>query len=193
MKTRNLVLVIVLLAIHLLPTRASAQGMPVYDNTNFISLTKSLIESTKQTAELLKTVEFLKEQKDNIVKVNRVIGQLKAAREITRNHERLFHSVRGELREILSSPYIQPEEVAGVSDAFETIMATAIDDLELIADILSSDFLKMSDAERTEILLAKKQASDAMVAEITKKTERYRDIIAFRKMQDRINNRAASY
>ena len=49
-----------------LPGRATAQGMPVYDNTNFISMTKSLLESAKQTSELLKTVEFLKEQKDKI-------------------------------------------------------------------------------------------------------------------------------
>ena len=41
-----------------LPGRATAQGMPVYDNTNFISMTKSLLESAKQTTELLKTVEF---------------------------------------------------------------------------------------------------------------------------------------
>ena len=48
-----------------------AQGMPVYDNTNFISLAKQLIESAKQTSNLLKTVEFLKQQKEmqNIVLV----------------------------------------------------------------------------------------------------------------------------
>ena len=45
---------------------SSAQGMPVYDNTNFLSLAKQLIESAKQTSNLLKTVEFLKQQKENI-------------------------------------------------------------------------------------------------------------------------------
>jgi len=43
-----------------LPGRATAQGMPVYDNTNFITLGKQIIESAKQTSELLKTVEFLR-------------------------------------------------------------------------------------------------------------------------------------
>ncbi len=33
-----------------------AQGAPVYDNTNFVSLVKSLIESAKQTSQLVKTV-----------------------------------------------------------------------------------------------------------------------------------------
>ena len=59
-------------------TPAMSQGMPVYDNTNFISLAKSLIESAKQTTQLLKTVEFLKTQKENIEKVNNVVRQLKA-------------------------------------------------------------------------------------------------------------------
>jgi len=42
--------------------RVTAQGMPVYDNTNFISLAKQLVESAKQTSQLLKTVEFLQQQ-----------------------------------------------------------------------------------------------------------------------------------
>jgi hypothetical protein len=172
-----------------LPHGAAGQGMPVYDNTNFISMTKSLIESAKQTSELLKTVEFLKEQKDNIVKVNNVIRELRAARELTRNHEILFRTVQRDLREILSSPYIRPEEARQISNTFEQLMATAIEDLDLVSHILSSDFLKMTDAERTGILLEKEAASREMTAEITRKTERYRDIIAFRRMQERINNR----
>ncbi|MDG1573301.1 conjugal transfer protein [Robiginitalea sp. M366] len=186
---------IVILAVLILTfsAQSAAQGMPVYDNTNFISLTKSLFESAKQTAELLKTVEFLREQKDNIVKVNAVIRELKAASELTRNHQRLFKTVRGDLRQILSSPYIHPDEVSRISSSFEAIMTTAIDDLELINHILSSDFLKMSDAERTSLLLTKERQSQEMVAEITQKTERYRDIIAFRRMQDLINNRETNY
>ena len=87
-----------------LPGRATAQGMPVYDNTNFITLGKQIIESAKQTSELLKTVEFLREQKERIEKVNDVIKQLKAVRELTRNNGRLFDMVRNDLRDILDSP-----------------------------------------------------------------------------------------
>jgi len=177
----------------LLLGRAAAQGMPVYDNTNFISMTKSLLESAKQTSELLKTVQFLKEQKDNIVKVNNVIRELKAVRELARNHEILFRTVRNDLRAILNSPYIRPEEVEQISRSFELIMATAIDDLDFINHILSSDFLKMTDAERTKILVEKERQSQEMVAEITKKTERYQDIIAFRRMQDQVNQRETNY
>ena len=149
-----------------LPGRATAQGMPVYDNTNFISMTKSLLESAKQTSELLKTVEFLKEQKDNIVKVNNTIKQLKALRELARNNEILFRTVQNDLRDILNSPYIKAGEVEQVSKAFEQIMDTAIDDLDFVNQILSSDFLKMTDAERTAILMEKKVQSQEMVAEL---------------------------
>jgi ketopantoate reductase len=177
----------------LLPAGAACQGMPVYDNTNFISMTKSLLESAKQTSELLKTVEFLKEQKDNIVKVNNTIKQLKAVRELARNNEILFNTVQNELRDILNSPYIKAGEVEQVSRAFEQIMDTAIDDLDFVNQILSSDFLKMTDAERTAILMEKKVQSQEMVAELEVKTRRYREIISFRRMQDIINNRESNY
>lgn len=176
-----------------LPGRATAQGMPVYDNTNFISMTKSLLESAKQTTELLKTVEFLKEQKDNIVKVNNTIKQLKAVRELARNNEILFRTVQDDLRDILNSPYIKAGEVEQVSRSFEQIMDTAIDDLDFVNQTLSSDFLKMTDAERTAILMEKKRLSQEMVAELEVKTRRYQEIISFRRMQDIINNREVEY
>jgi hypothetical protein len=173
--------------------KISAQGMPVYDNTNFISLAKSLIESAKQTSQLLKTVEFLKTQKDNIEKVNNVIRQLKAVRELAQNNQKLFNVVRNDLRDILNSPYIKPEEVTRISDSFNSIIERSLEDLDFIEQILSNDFLKMTDAERADVLTKKEEASKEMVAEITKKTERYRDIISFRKMQDKINNRETNY
>ena len=177
----------------LLPAGAACQGMPVYDNTNFISMTKSLLESAKQTSELLKTAQFLKEQKDNIVKVNNAVKQLKAVRELARNNEVLFRTVQSDLRDILNSPYIKAGEVERVSRSFEQIMDTAIDDLDFVNQILSSDFLKMTDAERTAILMEKKRRSQEMVAELQVKTRRYREIISFRKMQDIINNRETEY
>lgn len=170
-----------------------AQGMPVYDNTNFVSLTKSLIESAKQTSQLLKTVEFLKTQKENIEKVNNVIKQLKAVRELTRNNQRLFQIVQRDLREILNSPYIKPEEVNKVSESFNNIIENSLESLDYIDQILSNNNLKMTDAERAEVLKEKEEESKDMVAEIEAKTRRYREIIAFREMQDKINNRETNY
>ncbi len=188
-----LILGFVLIFAIYLPGRATAQGMPVYDNTNFISMTKSLLESAKQTSELLKTVQFLKEQKDNIVKVNSAIKQLKALKELARNNETLFRTVRKDLRDILDSPYIKAGEVEQVSQSFEQIMDTAIENLDFVNQVLSSDLLKMTDAERTAFLIQKKEASREMVAELEARTRRYREIISFRKMQDIINNREKEY
>ena len=170
-----------------------AQGMPVYDNTNFISLVKSLVESAKQTAQLLKTVEFLKQQKENLEKVNAVVKQLKAVREITRNNQRLIGVMQNDLREILSSPYIKQEEVTRITESFNAIVDHSLETMDFIDEILSNDYLKMSDGERAEILQEKEMQSREMVVEINMKTKRYRDIISFRKMQDKINNRDSTF
>ena len=140
------------LFIVLIGSNASAQGMPVYDNTNFISFVKSLLESGKQTANLMKTVKFLKTQKENIDKVNDVIKQLKAVRELARNNQRLYDVVQDDLREILNSPFIKPDEVTRISGSFDAILENSMAGMEYIDQILSSDNMKMTDAERAEVL-----------------------------------------
>ena len=177
----------------LIPTSAVCQGMPTYDNTNFISLVKQLAESDKQTANIIKTVEFLKTQKENLEKVNNVVKQLKAVKEIGRNNQRMIQVMQTDLRAILDSPYIKPEEVSRVSESFTAIIENSLNTLDFIDEILSSDYLKMSDAERAGILKQKEVESKEMVATIRTKTKRYGDIISFRKMQDKINTRKTEY
>ncbi|MEM6813076.1 MAG: conjugal transfer protein [Bacteroidota bacterium] len=177
----------------LLPTGANAQGMPVYDNTNFVSLVKQLIESGKQTAEMIKSVKFLKDAKDAIEKVSSVVQQLRAVEEIGRNNQRLIQVMQNDMRDILNSPYIKPEEVVRVTESFEAIVQNSLDTMDFIDEILSSDYLKMSDAERAEILKKKEAESNEMVSSINLRTKRYRDIISFRKMQDKVNNRETAY
>lgn len=189
MKTRILMLAFLLL----LGAKAGAQGVPVYDNTNFISLVKSLVESAKQTAQLMKTVEFLKTQKENLERVNNMIKQIKAVRELTRNNQILLQTVRDDLRDILNSPYIKQEEVNRISDSFNAIIENSLDDLDFIDKILTSDYFKMTDAERAQVLRERELQSREMVAEIALKTKRYNDIISFREMQEKINNRESKY
>ncbi|MEO2072602.1 MAG: conjugal transfer protein [Zunongwangia sp.] len=177
----------------LLPSGATAQGMPVYDNTNFISLVKQLLESGKQTAEMIKSVKFLKDAKEAIEKVSSVVQQLRAVEEIAQNNQRLINVMQNDLQDILNSPYIKPEEIDKVMGSFETIVQNSLDTVDFIDEVLSSDYLKMSDAERAEILKAKELESKQMVSNITTKTKRYRDIISFRKMQDKVNNRETEY
>lgn len=177
----------------LIPTSSIGQGMPTYDNTNFISLVKQLAESGKQTANIIKTVEFLKTQKENLEKVNIVVKQLKAVKEIGRNNQRMIQVMQTDLRVILDSPYIKPEEVSRVSESFTAIIENSLNTLDFIDEILSSDYLKMSDAERAGILKQKELESKEMVATIRTKTKRYGDIISFRKMQDKINTRKTEY
>ena len=141
----------------------------------------------------MKTVKFLKTQKENIDKVNNVIKQLQAVRELARNNQRLFDVVQDDLREILNSPFIKPNEVTRISDSFDAILQNSMAGMEYIDQILSSDNLKMTDAERAEVLKEKELESKEMVAEIEAKTRRYREIIQFREMQHKINNRETNY
>ena len=192
-KIKTISLGLILSIALLLPGGATAQGMPTYDNTNFISLVKQLIESGKQTANIIKTVQFLKTQQENIEKVNDVVRQLNAVREIGRNNQRLIQMMQNDLRDILDSPYIKLDEVARVSESFTAIVENSIETMDFIDEILSSDYLKMSDAERADILKQKELESKEMVSNIKVKTKRYKDIISFRKMQDKINNRETDF
>lgn len=189
MKTKLLLSAIALL----LTLNMRAQGMPVYDNTNFVSLVKTLVESAKQTSQLFKTVEFLKQQKENLEKVNNVVRQMNAVREIGRNNQRLIQVMQNDLRDILNSPYIRPDEITRISGSFNAIVQNSLDTMNFIDQILSSDYLKMSDAERANILKQKEEESREMVSNIGIRTRRYKDIISFRKMQDKINNRDTGY
>ncbi|QLE03133.1 conjugal transfer protein [Galbibacter sp. BG1] len=191
MYRKNGCLWLLLMAISCMPTQALCQGMPVYDNTNFISLAKQLIESGKQTSQMVQTVKFLKQQKDNLEKVNSVIRQLKALRELTANNERLFNMVRNDLRRVLDSPYIKAEEVDRISASFDAIMVNAVESLAYVEQILSSDLLKMGDSDRLRLLQQQEEDSREMVAEIEGKVRRYEELISFRKMQAVINTRAA--
>ncbi|GAA3657790.1 conjugal transfer protein [Flavivirga jejuensis] len=191
---KTIIKIVLVSATLLIPNGYSvAQGMPVYDNTNFITLGKQIIEAAKQTKNLIKTVEFMKQQKERIEKVSHVIKQLKAVRELARNNQRLFDMVRDDLRDILNSPYIKPEEVTRVSESFNAIIDSSLEDLEFVEQVLSSGFLKMTDAQRATILKEKEMRSKEMVAEVERKTKRYRDIISFREMQDKINNRTVNF
>lgn len=189
MKTKLLILAMALL----FSLNIRAQGMPTYDNTNFISLVKQLVESGKQTAQLIKSVKFLKDAKESIEKVSSVVRQLRAVQEIGRNNQRLINIMQNDLRDILDSPYIKPNEVERVSESFNSIVENSLETMDFIDQILSSDYLKMSDADRAEILKQKEIESKEMVSNITVRTRRYRDIISFRKMQDKINNRETEY
>ncbi len=191
LKTRTFIVSVVLLIS--MCANSSAQGLPVYDNSNFISLVKQLFESAKQTAEMIKTVQFLQDAKEAIEKVNNAVQQYEAVKEINANNEALVTMVRNDLREILNSPYIHPHEIDAISNAFNSIIDGALNNLEFMQQVLSNDFLKMTDAERLAILESHRDESKKMVADITLKNKRYQLIISFREMQDRIDHRETNY
>lgn len=193
MKTKIKILVMTVALTLFMSGNATAQGMPTYDNTNFISLVKQLLESGKQTAQMIKSVKFLKDAKEAIEQVSSVVQQLNAVQEIADNNQRLINVMQNDLQDILNSPYIKPDEVSRVMESFDAIVQNSLDTVDFIDEVLSSDYLKMTDAERAEILKQKELESKEMVSNVKAKTKRYKDIISFRKMQDKINNRETEY
>ena len=193
MKTTIKVLAVSAFLIIVSTSQVQAQGIPVYDNTNFISLIKQIFESAKQTSEMIKTVKFLKQAKETVDKVNNAVKQYEAVKEITENNKALVNMVKSDLRGILNSPYIQPDEIDAVSSAFTSIIDGSLRNLEFMNQVLSNDFLKLNDAERLAILEEHRNDSEKMVADLTLKNKRYKMIISFREMQDKINNREANY
>jgi len=166
-----------------------AQGMPVYDNTSFITLTKGLVEAANQTAKLVKTVQFLKEQKDRIVKVTNAVKTVKEVEQLIRANTQLIQKVNRSINTIINSEYISPDEVTTITDAFSGLIDASIEDVNFVQKILASNFFKMSDAERLKIISERKKATQTLNSQIDAKINRYHDIISFREMQDQINHR----
>jgi len=193
MKSKMKISIITIAITLFISNGVTAQGLPTYDNTNFVSLIKQLVESGKQTAQMIKSVKFLKDAKESIEKVSSVVQQLRAVQEIAQNNQRLNNVMQHDLQDILNSSYIKPEEVTRVAQSFDAIIQNSLDTVEFMGEILSSDNLKMSDAERAEVLKEKELESKEMVSNIQTKTKRYRDIISFKKMQDKVNNRETAY
>ena len=84
-----------------------------------------------------------------------MVQQLRAVQEIAQNNQRLINVMQNDLQDILNSPYIKPEEVTRVAESFDAIVQNSLDTVDFIDEILSSDYLKMSDAERAEVLKKK--------------------------------------
>lgn len=189
MKPKLILLAMLLCMVH----SSRAQGLPVYDNTSFIALAQSLIEGAKQTSELLKTVNFLKEQKQRVEQVSNAIKELQAVREIVENNQRLYDMIQNDLREVLNSPHIKPEEIDRVSESFTSIIEGSVDDLNFMQTLLTSNHLSMADGERLQALEAQRERSREMLAEILLKKRRYTSIISFREAQSKLSNREANH
>lgn len=185
--------VILTLTIAFISLCTYSQGMPVYDNTNFITLGKSLIESAKQTSQLLKTVQFLKAQQERLEQVSTVVKQVRSVKEIIENHQELYSIIKSDLREILSSPHIRDEEVDDISAAFNSLVQLAQEDLHFMEQLLTSNLLQMTDAERLKIIEDYKERSRELLAEVDLRKKRYGAVISFRAIQSRINNREREY
>lgn len=170
------------MGVFLLSFRLGAQGMPVYDNTNFLTLGKQLLESGKQTSQLIQTVNFLKQQKERLEQVSGVIRDLKLIGEIIEDHKTLHGELQREFQLLQSSNLLANHELRELSKTLENIMGASLDDMDLIRQLLRNDHFKMTDKDRLDLLERRRRSMEGASASCKAQVKRYRAMIHFRKM-----------
>ncbi|MBL7473308.1 conjugal transfer protein [Robertkochia sediminum] len=168
------------IGVFLFSSELRAQGMPVYDNTNFLTLGKQLLESGKQTSQLIRTVQFLKQQQERLEQVNGVIRDLKLIREIIEEHKSLQLEIRRDFGLLGSSKYLAKDELRELSKTLERTMAASMDDLDMIRQLLRNDHFKMTDKDRIDLLGQRRQRMEEARAICMTQMRRYTAMIDFR-------------
>ena len=98
--------------------------------------------------------------------------------------------MQNDLQDILNSPYIKPEEVTRVAESFDAIVQNSLDTVDFMSEILSSDNLKMSRCRTCGSIERKRVGIKRNGFKYPDKNKTLSsDIISFRKMQDKVNNR----
>ncbi|THD67624.1 conjugal transfer protein [Robertkochia marina] len=174
--------IFLLIGVLLFSFRLGAQGMPVYDNTNFLTLGKQLLESGKQTSQLIQTVNFLKQQKQRLEQVNGVIRDLKLIGEIIEDHKILYVEIQGDFNQLGGSNLLANDELRELSESLEKTMASSMDDLDMIRQLLRNDHFKMTDKDRIDLLEQRRKRMEESRAICKTQMGRYRAMVDFRKM-----------
>lgn len=164
------------------------QGMPVYDNTNFIALGQQLISMAKQTAEVIKTVNFLREQKERIEQVSNAVRDFNTVARLIRRNQEIYGILNNDLRNLISNPLVTPNEAQRLYDRVERLYDISVEDLDLIEKILTSNFLKMEDTERMDKLREAEKRADETFSKLTIEIKDYNTIVQFREFQQAVDN-----
>lgn len=164
------------------------QGMPVYDNTNFIALGQQLISMAKQTAEVIKTVNFLREQKERIEQVSNAVRDFNTLARLIERNKNIYDILNNDLKKIISNPLVTPREAKVLYDRVERLYGVTQGDIILIQKILTSNFLKMEDTERVDKLREAEQRADDTFKQLTVEIKDYNTIVEFREFQQAVDN-----
>jgi len=169
-------------------SKSFGQGLPVYDNTSFLSMIQQLAAMGTQTAEIIKTVNFMADAVDRIQDVSGVIRDINTvARLIDRNRD-IYELLNNDVRNLISNPVITPNEAERLYDKVERLWDITQEDVALIEQILEDNVFKMEDTDRmTKIREAEKNA-DETYNTLKIEIRDYNTIVEFRELQQAINN-----
>lgn len=167
--------------------KSHGQGLPVYDNTNFIALGQQLLSMAKQTAEVIKTVNFLREQKERIEQVSNAVKDFNTVARLIKRNQQIYNILNNDLKNLISNPLVTPREAKLLYDRVERLYQITEGDIVLIQKILTSNFLKMEDTERMDKLREAEVRADQTFAQLTVEIKDYNTIVEFREFQQAVD------
>lgn len=164
------------------------QGMPVYDNTNFLAFGQQLIAMASQTGEIVKTVNFMRDAKEKIEQVNNAVRNLNTVARLIERNQEIYRILNDDLRVIISNPLITPREASLLYDKVERLWDITQEDVALIQQILTSNLFNMEDSERMDKIRAAEKQADETFVTLTIELKDYRTIVEFREFQQAVDN-----
>ena len=184
MKKLLLSLVIVLM----FNIKGHSQGMPVYDNTSFIALGQQLFAMAQQTGEVIKTVNFLKEQKERIEQVSNAINDFNTVARLIERNQDIYRMLNVDVRGLIQSPLVKDYEAERLIGRVNKLYELSLQDIQLVKKILQSNFLKMEDTERMKELRDAEKRADETVDNLKSDVKRYQNIIDMREFQKKVDD-----
>lgn len=163
------------------------QGMPVYDNTNFLAFGQQLLAMASQTGEIIKTVNFMADAADRIEQVNNAVRNLNTVTRLIQRNQEIYRIMNDDLRRIISNPLITPREATILYDKVERLWDITQEDVALIEQILTSNLFNMEDSERMDKIRTAERQADETFNLLTIELKDYSTIVEFREFQQAVD------
>ncbi len=177
-----------LLIIAILLNSIASGQMAVIDATANKQLTKTAIETAKQTQQMEKSVELMKEQKSRLEKVSKGLKKLQLLDDIVTRNSKLVKRIGKDADYFLSNPYLKNKEVKIIRDSYSNILKEATADMSFINDLIKDGVFKVDDGRRLQLLKEQEENSKDLALRIEMAYKHYDRILQYRAFKEAAEN-----
>lgn len=131
-----------------IPTGAMVVNDPAANST----LLQSLSQGAAQVQQGTEQLEFLKDAKDVVEKVNNVLRDVHELEEIYNIQKDILEKTRNDLRMINGTSLFYPSEIRNITMSYTNIVDRSIKAMEGLDKLLTNNLFKMNDAERLSFI-----------------------------------------